>query len=400
VRVPRRQRAILDNAAATVARQCRAFARRCAETGQRCRERLLTKADPLWRFTTHSRTVPSFEGVAGATIMPGSPPTNLPRYTAAKTLQTKTYEYFGEVMTEPLPSRSIRAVMVSDARLLGDAGAVVAKDGSLVLETLWDEEHYERDFARLRRARKPRAVEGTHASLISLWHNNYYHWLFDALPRLSVLEAAGLGNAQLIVPDPLIPWQQEMLDRIGVARHRLTPYSRGHLKPERLVWASAPAYIGFPTPFVVSWLRERLGNLEPSVAERRLYLKRSTNRRLANEADVMRILAGFGFEAVEPDRMSVAEQILVFSSARAVVAAHGAGVANTVFSDRLALLELFQPGFFRTPYFILAGAAGWDYWYLVCEPARRSGEAKTKSSDLRVPLDLLEATVDTMLAEC
>ena len=299
----------------------------------------------------------------------------------------------------PQPDRAIRAVVAPDARLVGDGGVVVARDGSLVLETLWDEEDYGRDYSEPRRVPKPAILAGTHASLITTWHANYYHWMVDALPRLAVLEAAGLQDVSLIVPDPLATWQQEMLDRVGVTRDRLTPYSRQHVRPEHLVWATAPAYVNFATPFVVTWLRERLGGHDRLRGERRIYLKRSTSRRLENEDEVLRVLDRFGFETVEPDTMSVAEQVRTLSTARVLVAAHGAGIANAVFCDQLSLLELFQPGFFTPPYFTLAGAAGWDYWYLTCEASHTSRASRSvKYANLHVPLDLLEATVRAMLS--
>lgn len=105
----------------------------------------------------------------------------------------------------------------------------------------------------------PRGLDGTHASLISLWGNvNYWHWMFDCLPKLAVLEAAGHRDVPLVVPDPLTRWQLDMLDRVGVTRDRLTPFANGHVQAEHLLWAPSPDYITFPTPFVARWLRERL----------------------------------------------------------------------------------------------------------------------------------------------
>lgn len=341
--------------------------------------------------------VETFDQLPAASLFATEIASQPPPFTTPRTVQTKPNDFFTSFVAQPFPERQIRVAAIPRASLLGDGGAVFTEDGRLVFESLWDKYQFERDFSTVRRVRKPEWIAGRHASLISLWHYNYYHWMVDALPRLAVLEAVGLNDVNLIVPEPLQPWQLEMLDRVGVARNRLSPFMRQHVRSEELIWAAAPAQINFVTPFVVQWLRQRLRRSEPKVAERLVYIRRSQSRRLENEAGALGLLQRFGFETVQPETLSVAAQIELFASVRAIVAVHGAATANAMFSDRLSLLELFQPGFITAPFFTLAGAAGWDYWYLECEPAELQGSVKPR--DLRVSLDALEATVTTMLAE-
>ncbi|MGO9822447.1 MAG: glycosyltransferase family 61 protein, partial [Solirubrobacteraceae bacterium] len=348
---------------------------------------------------TYMHTVDGFDQVPGAVIAPTDIVGEQPRFVSARTLQEIPYRYYDEVTRRKSPDRVIRAAAIPDGRLMHDGGVVVTRDGALVLESLWDVDHYERDYVTPKRVAPAYELEGTCASLISLWHNNYYHWMLDSLPRLAVLEAAGFDDVRLIVPEKMMIWQREMLARVGVAPERLTPYVGQHVQAEQLIWAAAPSYISVPTPFVVEWLRERLRGPAVEAAHRRLFIRRATNRRLINEAEVWEFLRQYGFEMIEPDKLSVAAQIEAFASARVVVATHGAGIANALFSDQISLLEMFQPGFFTAPYFALAGAAEWEYWYLTGIPSGTTGRSgNAKNSDFAVPIDLLGKTVQRMLA--
>jgi hypothetical protein len=347
---------------------------------------------------SYLRTVDSFDDIPDATTVDADIDDAV-RFVSARTLQPTPDDRFCRIASEALPKRVVRAAHIPGGRLM-DGGGVVVADGSLVLESLWDHEHFDREYRAPSVVRAPARIEGTHASLISLWSNNYYHWLFDAATRLAVLEETGFGELPVIVPTRRAPWQSEILDRLGIAATRLTPFEGEHVQVDSLVWAAAPSYIAFPTPFVARWLRERLVGGGLVSGDRRLFIRRKTSRRIANEARVIEILARFGFEIVEPERMGVADQIDVFSRAEIVVAGHGAGIANAVFAGRFKLLELYQPGFFTTPYFALAGASDSEYWYISCDVAGRAAAGRsTKGNDLIVPLELLEATIEAMVAD-
>jgi Glycosyltransferase 61 len=349
-------------------------------------------------IANYERTVASFDAVPGAVVRPAAPLDAAPRFAVPRTVQPTPHEQFADIVNEALPKRVVRAVEIPRGRLIDDGGAVVLPDGSLVLESLWDEEHYRRDYSSPKKVLSPIELTGTYASLISLWGDNYYHWLLDSLSRLAVLEATGYGELPLIVPERLRPWQRETLSRLGVAASRLTPFRGSHVQPERLVWAAPPGYISFANPIVVRWLRERLAGSAVREPQRRLFIRRMVNRRVANESAVLGVLSTYGFEVVELESLTVAEQIELFSDARAVVGVHGAGLANILFATRPAVLELFQPGFFNASYFTLAGAGDCDYWYLTCEAAHSArGGGSSKASDIVVPIEALEQTIVSML---
>ena len=275
-----------------------------------------------------------------------------------------------------------------------DAGLVVTPDGRVLAETTWDRSQLDSAVARAGRLAPPARVPGTAASLISLWSNNFHHWLLDALPRYGVLERAGRANLPLVVPRRLTHFQRESLALLGIQSSSLVPYRGSHVAPDILVWPSGAAHIGNPTPTVVEWLRERLGprGHDPF---RRLYVTRAhveateLRRRIVNEVELVKLLIDRGFEVVRPELLSLAQQAKLFAEAEIVVGAHGAAHTNTLFSRRSVLIEIFEPSFFNNCNLMLSRASGHDYWYVT---GKASGPG-----DIIAPLELVEATLDCAL---
>src|SRR5262249_24618043 len=134
------------------------------------------------------------------------------------------------------PSYPLRVAVVPGGRLATDSGAVLDAAGRVVDESIWDEFHLQRVTPALRRPPRPRRISGRHASLMSLWCRNYFHWIFNSLPKLEVLAASGVEWETLIVPDQLAPFQLATLELLGIGPERLTQFDGGHLEVEDLVW--------------------------------------------------------------------------------------------------------------------------------------------------------------------
>jgi capsular polysaccharide biosynthesis protein len=214
------------------------------------------------------------------------------------------------------------------------------------------------------------------ANILSLWCENYYHWLVDALPRLAVLRAVGLPELPIVTPARCTSFQDGSLRSLGVTDRRL-PFSGSRMFFDTLVWPSGLDPIGFPSPRTAAWLRHAfLDDLAPSSPQTRLYVRRSS-RTLGNEPEVSKVLDRFGLEVVQPETLPFAEQVRLFSQAELVVGCHGAGMANSVFARPGArILELFQPGYINLSIYRLARSAGMRYGYLVGRAAgpRRRGK--------------------------
>ncbi|WNN91858.1 glycosyltransferase family 61 protein [Gloeocapsopsis dulcis] len=80
----------------------------------------------------------------------------------------------------------------------------------------------------------------------------------------------------------------------------------------------------------------------------------------------MATLAKFGFVSYVLEDMNLADEVKLFSQAKIVIAPHGAGLTNIIFSQNLTLIELF--GLSVSPCFAnLARGLGFQYGYLQCQ---------------------------------
>jgi capsular polysaccharide biosynthesis protein len=294
------------------------------------------------------------------------------------------------------PTHRPRVAIVPDGRLATSGGAVLTRDGQLVVESLWDEEHRLRQFDPPPQLPPARRLAGRHASVVSLWSHNFFHWLFEALPRLAVLEASGVVYDSLIVPEPLSPFQLETLELLGIPPDRITPFTGEHVQADELVWVAPLAPIGHPTQHSVAWLKRSLRELDiPTITRgRRIYITRTGSRKVVNERALLERLAPLGFEAIDPGELRFREQVGLFASTEVAVGPHGAAFANGIFSDSLSVLELYQPAHVNVSVSAVMAAAGHDHWSLICK--RVPSLSRPRHHNMWASWDAVRGTLERM----
>jgi capsular polysaccharide biosynthesis protein len=118
--------------------------------------------------------------------------------------------------------------------------------------------------------------------------------------------------------------------------------------------------MGVPSAESVSFLRSSLP-ANPEKGAEFLFVGRGKRDRrpLVEGEKIWAGLQSLGFAQIEPEKMSVAEQARAFRSARVVVGAHGAALANLAFCrPGTRVIELFSPHYVNPCYWSLCTAAG------------------------------------------
>jgi capsular polysaccharide biosynthesis protein len=267
---------------------------------------------------------------------------------------------------------------LADGKIIGDLRLAATGDDVVIggIQTVFGCENLRGHYAlNRRRFRLPWRRPGTALLLGAANSDNYYHWLFDSLPRWKMLQAAGWLNYDFVLlhSEPH-NFQEETLDWLGVPAAKRLRCSKNLIHQfKRLVVPSMP----FPLEEVPSWVCAWLRSLVPRSATgpEKIFLSRRDGggRQLVNEAELEMALRNRGFVAIQPARMSVAEQARMLGSARCVVAPHGAALSNLVFAPPGALLlELFHPQHKNRCYANLAAACQHRYASLdgeIVEPA-------------------------------
>lgn len=116
-------------------------------------------------------------------------------------------------------------------------------------------------------------------------------------------------------------------------------------------------------------------------------------RRPVNEAGIIKMLKRYGFRSIEPGRLSHAEQVQLFNSAKLVVGIHGAGLTNVMFCRQGAhLLEISPENYVQSTYMWMAKKIGMGYSYFI------AGKGNYHQN-FYVDVDLLERAVSGLVSD-
>lgn len=240
--------------------------------------------------------------------------------------------------------------------------------------------------------------QGTVISLNCDNQHNYFHWLFDVIPRISLYQQAGY-KPQAIYTTTKLPFQKESLRMLGFSDSDIIE-SQDHpyISANTLIVPSFPCE-GTLGHWMVDFIREKfLPFASKKTVPKKIYLSRSraTYRRISNEDEVSKTLHKRGFIDVYPEKLSFQQQIDFFANAEAVVAPHGAGLTNVIFSKPTTkVIQLFTPGFLCACYWDLCDKLGQQHSYLV-------GEGPTLSptiapyADIKIDINKLNKVLDLM----
>lgn len=230
--------------------------------------------------------------------------------------------------------------------------------------------------------------------LVNIWSSNYFHWVIEGLTRLEGLrhyERVTGRKPVLIIDDNAPQFVLDSLEMMGF-RERVVPWRSRMARAERLVVPSFRRLEGRTSAKALDVVRAavRIGIPEHAPAPlRNLFVSRrkAARRRVLNEREVLDGLGRWGFEPVVLEDLTFREQVALFSQARCVVAPHGAGLTNMLWSDAASIVELF--GATVVPcYFTLAHALGSRY---ACV------SVKARDDDLEVDVTALEAALEGVL---
>jgi capsular polysaccharide biosynthesis protein len=297
---------------------------------------------------------------------------------------------------------------VRGARLSGDYGALITPGNLLDHETstYFGVSNWREHPIYLRPTLgSMEHIDGTALSLTTRGTaTNYYHFLFDSIGRYGVLEEC-LPDAKFdaVVVPHASGYQRQLLELAGIPGPWIQP-RRGHtITADRMLVPSNPNWELAAPPATVDWLRRRL---QPSAGApsgpNRLFLTRGTaprTRRYVQEPELWPHLEKRGFTLLDPGTLTVQEQIDVFSRAEAIVAPHGAGLANVTFSPAgVTVLEMYASRFINLALWSICKAIDADYHYLVADgPGGPEGPNAANLDDVSIPVERVLAALDEIL---
>jgi capsular polysaccharide biosynthesis protein len=197
---------------------------------------------------------------------------------------------------------------------------------------------YRVDYARVR----PHAIAGSAYFGTPIEPLNWGMWLLQALPYAVDFLSSGQAEKFLTYMDR--DWQRRLLVSVGIAEERLAPYELSTTYHcDDLTFQQSSAIDLTPGPRereIFARVARDVAGVKNSAPKRRIFLSRQsitresngTYRALLNEAELVEALSARGYEIVEPETLSFADQIRLFSEAELVIGLGGAALFNVVFS--------------------------------------------------------------------
>lgn len=236
---------------------------------------------------------------------------------------------------------------------------------------------------------------GSMVSLALDGHKNFYHWMYEVLPRWHAIKGSNLTTSGAIYAYLQHRFHRESLALLGLVPARvIDSATQPFIRADMLY---VPPFVRADEPWVTQWLRDSL--LAPALkhsslhTRKRLYVSRklAQSRRIVNEPELVALLKQHEFTEVCLEDFALSGQIALFHAAQAIVAPHGAGLTNLTFSEpNTFALELIAEGAPASDYERIARARGLRYETVRATPQNPSD---LETSDLVVPLDAVKAAL-------
>jgi len=198
--------------------------------------------------------------------------------------------------------------------------------------------------------------------------NTYYHWLFDILPRIFLLEKSGLMNEieSFVFPELMYDFQRESLLKIGFPLDKILEIKPNeYIEAKEMILPSLPSKLGTVNKWALDFLRSRLGEHSSKNDVNKIYISRknANQRRLLNEDEIINFLRVEGYLIVFAEDLSFEQQITIFANADVVISPHGSGLSNIIFcSPGTKVIELFYGEFIVPCFWLIAQQLKLEYY--------------------------------------
>ncbi|MEL7356070.1 MAG: glycosyltransferase family 61 protein [Cyanobacteria bacterium J06560_6] len=223
--------------------------------------------------------------------------------------------------------------------------------------------------------------------------NCYYHTLIDNLPRLYLLHHPRfqkMETVQLLCAGSPTVVEKFYLEQLLPENVKVLQIdqTRPYLL-DNLIFPSflSRRFSGYLPSEYRNWFVQLVGPKRPRNKHHRIFISRVPTskgalRCIVNEEELYDTLRPYGFKRYVLEQLSIREQIELFYDAEAVVATHGAGLTNTLFSAGIKVLELFPIPFVVPHYYFLAKAMGHQYRYLCSDRTYLSSNFSVNISEI------------------
>ena len=214
----------------------------------------------------------------------------------------------------------------------------------------------ENDVLKYGTPRIKKQIRGSVLSLLSggAANNNYFHWMYDVLPRLALCEKINILKKidYFLLPNIDLNFQRETLNFLNINSKRfLNSKKYRHIYCDNLTVTDHPFIMNNNADveihkipkWINKWLRSKFKFLleKKSAYPKKIYIDRSDikkdkskyAREIINEEELKIFLERNNFNFVKLAELDFKEQLNIFFNANEIVGLHGSGFANLTFCE-------------------------------------------------------------------
>lgn len=250
---------------------------------------------------------------------------------------------------------------------------------------------------------KPVHFEGRLFLIGARGAHNFYHWMTDIAPKLGVLLQAGYvfeKTDRFVVAYANSDFCFQLLAQFGVTSEQI------YESEKQYTLVSADIIV---VPFVENKMALTMGPWLPALMReqflspkdncsisKRLLITRaagsSDGRQISNQQELQQCLTGRGFECIQLEDYSVAQQAQLFSQASVVVAAHGAALSNLMFCRKGAVVVELYADHIAPCFWAISALCQLNYHQLHCGESVgfAHGTSTGRSGNLTVSMKKLD----------
>ena len=256
-------------------------------------------------------------------------------------------------------------------------------------------------------------INGTVLSLLTGGggNSNYWHWLFDVLPRLSIAKKI-LDLEEIdyfLFPDVRENFQKETLENLKIPlKKTLSSKTNRHIAANKIIVTDHPYnFLNDPDKdslnipaWIISFLKEKFLVVQDNVKTnlpKKIFIDRSDSksghgnmRKILNEIELKNLLNKKGFSSVILSNYHFNDQIKLFNNAECIIGLHGAGFANTVFCKKNTKVIELQSDTAGEIIKNISATNGLDY---DCMSIKPTIETNNQLGHIKVDLDILSRKI-------
>ncbi len=182
--------------------------------------------------------------------------------------------------------------------------------------------------------------------LYCFWADNYWHFTFEVLPKIILLETQGFDGSY-IVPD--VKFIDDFFEILKIHKNRIVKASAQTIYLAKELTLVEPLHGQIINNKSSLFLKSRqtildnIENLEDSKYPDKIFVRRIGKRKIINEKEIIDFLTSENFKSIIPDELPLKEQIKYFYNAKICITPHGANSSNAFYmKENSTFIETFS----------------------------------------------------------